>query len=192
VAKLDKENRPDLSRRKWLKRSAFATASASAISFSGLMTLAGQMPKGDSGVPVWLANGQIRRVVTGINPQGKSFVVTDESVNINDVWDTSLEHPLGSADEQSRTVQPNGKTKLFFSVLQPSKDPKPNLTNRIGFRPTQGIAYCLLLSGEIQLLVDTQEVTLKAGDILVERMAAHSWRNDGIVPVAMLIVRLEV
>jgi len=175
-----------------LKRSAVATASAGAISICGLLSTAAQAPQADSGVPPWLANGRIRRLVTGINVQGKSFVVSDESVHTNDVWDTSLEHPLGSAEEQPRTVQLNGKTKLFFSVLQPSKDPKPNLTNRVGFRPTQGIAYCLLLSGEIQLLVDTQEVTLKAGDILVERMAAHSWRNDGTVPVSMLIVRLEV
>ena len=185
-------SRSILSRRKWLKRSAVAAASASAISICELLSAAAQAPQGDSGVPPWLANGRIRRVVTGINVQGKSFVVADESVNINDVWDTSMEQPFGTAEEQPRTVQLNGKTKLFFSVLQPSKDPKPTLTNRIGFRPTQGIAYCLLLTGEIQLLVDTQEVTLKAGDILVERMAAHSWRNDGTVPVSMLIVRLEV
>src|ERR1700682_5545210 len=94
------KSRSILSRRKWLKRSAVAASSASAISICELLSTAAQPPQADSGVSPWLANGRIRRVVTGINAQGKSFIVSDESVNINDVWDTSMEHPFGSAEEQ--------------------------------------------------------------------------------------------
>ncbi len=132
-------------------------------------------------------------VTAGVNEEGKSYILSDESVSINDIWDTSADQPFGAGEQPPRKVHLNGNTRLFLAVLPPTtKEPKPTLTNRIGFRPTQGIAaYCYLLSGEIQLLVDTQEVTLKAGDILVERMAAHSWRNDGTVPVGMVIVRID-
>jgi hypothetical protein len=141
----------------------------------------------------WAARGRIRRVVTGLNRDGKSCVIADEVVGANDVWNTTQEQPFGprSAEEPPREVHPTGATRLFLAALPPSRDPKPSLSNRIGFRPTQGIAYCLILNGEIQLLTDVQEVTLKAGDVLVERMAAHSWRNEGSFPVGMLIVRIE-
>jgi quercetin dioxygenase-like cupin family protein len=73
------------------------------------------------------------------------------------------------------------------ATIQPSKDPKPNLENRVGFHRTPGIAYCFMLTGEIVLLVDTQEIRVRAGDLVVERNTLHSWRNEGTVPVAMLI-----
>jgi len=141
----------------------------------------------------WATSSHIRRVVTGLSRDGKSCVIADEVVSTNDVWKTTQDQPLGTgtAEEPPRNVRLTGTTRLFLATLPPSKDPTPTLSNRIGFRPTQGIAYCLILNGEIQLLTDLHEVTLKAGDVLVERMAVHSWRNESGSPVGMLIVRIE-
>jgi quercetin dioxygenase-like cupin family protein len=36
-------------------------------------------------------------------------------------------------------------------------------------------------------MVDTQEVRIKAGDLVVERNTMHSWRNEGTEPVTMAI-----
>jgi quercetin dioxygenase-like cupin family protein len=36
-------------------------------------------------------------------------------------------------------------------------------------------------------LVDTLEVRIKAGDLVVERNTMHSWRNEGTEPVTMAI-----
>jgi hypothetical protein len=46
--------------------------------------------------------------------------------------------------------------------------------------------------GEIVLLLDTEEVTLKAGDVLVQRNTAHSWRNDGPTPARAFAVMVHL
>ena len=80
-----------------------------------------------------------------------------------------------------------GQTRCFVATIAPSPDPKPDLTNRIGFHRTPGIAYCYVLSGEIVFLVDTAEVKVRTGDLIVERNTDHSWRNETSSPVTMLI-----
>ncbi len=61
----------------------------------------------------------------------------------------------------------------------------------IGYHRADGIAYCLILNGEIAFLVDMQEVIVRAGDVVVERNTLHSWRNEGREPVSMFIVTVS-
>lgn len=133
-----------------------------------------------------------RRVVTGTNSEGKSLIVSDEVVSANNIWTTTPDQPLGAgpSGEPHRITHARGDSRFFVAAIPPSRDPKPTLANRIGFRPTQGLAYCLILNDEIVFLTDLQETTLKQGDVLVERNAAHSWRNEKDVPVAMLIANV--
>ena len=42
-------------------------------------------------------------------------------------------------------------------------------------KPT--LDFCLVLEGEITLVLDLEEVHLKAGDTVVHRGGRHSWRN---------------
>jgi quercetin dioxygenase-like cupin family protein len=42
---------------------------------------------------------------------------------------------------------------------------------------TQTLDFCLVLDGEITLVLDTQEVHLKAGDTVVQRGTNHAWSN---------------
>jgi len=135
------------------------------------------------------AGGTMRRVISGHNAQGKSYIAGDELVDANDLWRTDAERPLGAGPTAERAPQfrPTGASRCFVAAIQPSSDPKPNLENRIGFHRTGGVAYCYILTGEIVFLTDLQEVRLKAGDLLVERGTDHSWRNEGTAPVAMLI-----
>jgi mannose-6-phosphate isomerase-like protein (cupin superfamily) len=42
---------------------------------------------------------------------------------------------------------------------------------------TRTLDFCLVLEGEITLVLDTQEVTLKAGDTVVQRGTNHAWSN---------------
>jgi len=44
---------------------------------------------------------------------------------------------------------------------------------------TKSIDYALVLSGEIDMLLDDTEVHLKAGDILVQQGTNHAWVNNG-------------
>lgn len=42
---------------------------------------------------------------------------------------------------------------------------------------TRTLEHCLILEGEITLVLDTEEVDLKAGDIVVQRGTNHAWSN---------------
>jgi len=42
---------------------------------------------------------------------------------------------------------------------------------------TKSIDYAVVISGEIDMLLDDSEVHLKAGDVLVQRGTNHAWVN---------------
>ncbi len=42
---------------------------------------------------------------------------------------------------------------------------------------TRTLDFCLVLEGEITLVLDTEEVDLKAGDTVVQRGTNHAWSN---------------
>ncbi len=44
---------------------------------------------------------------------------------------------------------------------------------------TKSIDYAVVISGEIDMLLDDSEVHLKAGDVLVQRATNHAWVNRG-------------
>jgi len=44
---------------------------------------------------------------------------------------------------------------------------------------TWSIDYAIVLSGEIDMLLDDTEVHLKAGDVLVQQGTNHAWVNNG-------------
>ncbi|KQP70006.1 hypothetical protein ASF40_09210 [Microbacterium sp. Leaf288] len=45
------------------------------------------------------------------------------------------------------------------------------------FHRTDSLDYAVVLSGEITLLVDDGETTLRAGDVVVQRATNHAWSN---------------
>jgi len=47
-----------------------------------------------------------------------------------------------------------------------------------------------MISGQITFGVETGEVTLSAGDVLVDRGVVHSWRNDGNEDAVYTVVAL--
>ena len=53
---------------------------------------------------------------------------------------------------------------------------------------TDTIDYVTVLEGEIIFMTETGEVTLGAGEFLVDRGVSHAWRNDGKVPAVTAIV----
>ncbi|HYS48114.1 MAG TPA: cupin domain-containing protein [Xanthobacteraceae bacterium] len=44
---------------------------------------------------------------------------------------------------------------------------------------TRSVDYAIVLSGEIDMLLDESEVHLKAGDVLVQQGTNHEWVNNG-------------
>lgn len=52
---------------------------------------------------------------------------------------------------------------------------------------TRTLDFCAVLEGEIVLVLDTQEVKLKAGEIAIQRGANHAWSNRSARPAVVAI-----
>jgi uncharacterized cupin superfamily protein len=47
--------------------------------------------------------------------------------------------------------------------------------------------FCIVLKGEIVLVLDTGEVKMKAGEIAILRGANHAWSNRSIKPAVVAV-----
>jgi quercetin dioxygenase-like cupin family protein len=56
---------------------------------------------------------------------------------------------------------------------------------------TRTIDYAIILSGEIDMLLDDTEVHLKAGDVLVQQATNHAWVNRGKEPCRICFVLID-
>ena len=52
---------------------------------------------------------------------------------------------------------------------------------------TRTLDFCVVLEGEIVLVLDTQAVALKAGEIAVQRGTNHAWSNRSARPAVVAI-----
>ena len=70
--------------------------------------------------------------------------------------------------------------------------PEPGSTPRHpGMHRTRSIDYAIVLSGEIDMLLDDSEVHLSAGDVLVQQGTIHAWVNNGSEPCRIAFVLID-
>ena len=140
---------------------------------------------------------KVRRVVTSHDDKGKAVVAIDEvsrdvvsfrrGATIANIWSTEG-FPVdnaGSADtakEITGTTRDNG---TVFRLIEYA----PGVTPRN--HRTDSIDYAVVLSGEIDMELDDQLVTLRAGDVLVQRGTIHNWVNRYSVPCVIAFVLIN-
>lgn len=56
---------------------------------------------------------------------------------------------------------------------------------------TRSIDYAIVMSGEIDMLLDDSEIHLKAGDVLVQQGTNHAWVNRGSEPCRIAFVLID-
>ena len=56
---------------------------------------------------------------------------------------------------------------------------------------TETVDYAVVLEGEIVMLLDEDEVHLKAGDVVIQRGTNHAWSNRSNKPAKMLYVLVD-
>lgn len=134
-----------------------------------------------------------RRVVTGLDDQGRSCVVIDGAVPAMSeaggmIWRTDgvPADNAGNADPcgvpwSIDLMQGGGST--FMVVDFPPGMP--------GFlHATDTLDYVIVLKGEVVLELESGEVTCRAGDCIVDRGVVHSWRNDSTSVATIATVTL--
>jgi mannose-6-phosphate isomerase-like protein (cupin superfamily) len=56
---------------------------------------------------------------------------------------------------------------------------------------TRTVDYAIIMSGEIDMMLDDKTVHLKAGDVVVQQATNHAWINRGKEPCRVLFVLLD-
>ncbi len=56
---------------------------------------------------------------------------------------------------------------------------------------TDTIDYIILLKGDVTLILDEEEVTLKPHDVVVQRGTNHAWVNNGSEPALLIAVLID-
>jgi mannose-6-phosphate isomerase-like protein (cupin superfamily) len=135
-----------------------------------------------------------RRVVTGLDEAGRSCVLIDGEVprvtpGANLIWRNAAipADNSGSADAgggyDPAHLHDGGVTFLLTEMPPGSGEPA-------FMHATNTIDYLAVLSGEIVLVLETGEVVLRAGDLIVDRGVIHGWRNDGAQTAVMVSVNV--
>ena len=134
-----------------------------------------------------------RRIVTGLDAHGKSCVLIDAPLrpvqgSAAIVWhtpslpaDNAPQVDAGDTPVGFDAMQGGGST---FMVMDFSPDVAPF------WHTTDTIDYIVMLVGEVVLALESGEVTLRAGDVLVDRGISHCWRNDSGAPARAAIIML--
>jgi mannose-6-phosphate isomerase-like protein (cupin superfamily) len=64
------------------------------------------------------------------------------------------------------------------------------VTNPLMHR-TRTVDYAIVMSGEIDMMLDDKTVHLKAGDVVVQQATNHAWLNHGTEPCRIIFVFLD-
>jgi quercetin dioxygenase-like cupin family protein len=138
----------------------------------------------------------IRRVVTGHAPNGDATVLIDEQstdivtfrpgATIWNVWSAPLPADNNNATDGAKQIVGTAmKGRSVFRVIEyaPGVAPRNHRTDSID--------YAIVLSGEIAMEIDNEEVQLRAGDVLVQRGTIHNWVNRGDTPCVIAFVLID-
>jgi quercetin dioxygenase-like cupin family protein len=56
---------------------------------------------------------------------------------------------------------------------------------------TRTVDYVVVIKGEIVLLLEDSEVTLRQGDVVVQRGTDHAWENRSSAPARMAFFHID-
>lgn len=136
--------------------------------------------------------GSPRRVVTGIDSDGKSCILIDGPVpQLNSASDLIWRTPVVPADNSgsedmaapyTMDMLHDGGTNFMHVTFPPKMGPYMHATDTLD--------YLVVLSGQIVLELEAGEVTLNPGDLIVDRGVMHAWRNDTDAPASMISITL--
>jgi hypothetical protein len=106
---------------------------------------------------------------------------------------TTLVHFVLAPQSASASVSPaemEKATAQMFEGLGASKA-RVNTSRNVGMHKTNTVDYVILLSGEVDLILDEGEVHLKQFDVVVQRGTAHAWVNRGAEPAQLMGVLID-
>ena len=170
---------------------------------SALATLAALVTRTASASPSTIASPRIaagRRVVTGVDAQGRSRIESVAPPPTNATWkesdaqgmdfwvarqvparvDTALEP--STAYELGNRAVPGGVVGRLMTW-------QPGLEYPMHTTPTLDLG--VIVSGKLELILETGSTILGPGDVIVQRGTAHAWRVVGNEPCTWVVVLID-
>ena len=144
-----------------------------------------------------LVESTVRRVITGHGADGVAKVLVDGACSVRrlapdlvrtSVWRTReapAEIDLGAdVDDIAEHALPfaAGSRMLIFEF-------EPHYRSKL--HRSETIDYAIVLEGEVELQLDAETVTLRAGDVAVQRGTNHVWINRGTITARVAIVMVQ-
>jgi mannose-6-phosphate isomerase-like protein (cupin superfamily) len=152
-----------------------------------------------------MSNSAPRRVVTGHDKTGKSIVLSDGpppqhhpmqgpqvGADFYEIWNSTRPVPLLTStepepNERAFTIMPvSGHLLRIIEIYPPSQGGKRTVMHR-----TRTVDYVVVISGEIVLVLDDSEITLRQGDVVVQRGTDHAWENRSSQPARMAFFHID-
>lgn len=138
-----------------------------------------------------------RRIVTGHDENGKAVVSIDAPARnhkfpseqltstlmwVTDETPTDFTSTVDEGDRQVGTAPPSGGTRFAVIEILPG--------NEYYLHRTDTVDYVICMEGELDMDLDDSSVTMKAGDIMIQRGTNHAWMNRGkkLARIAVVLV----
>jgi quercetin dioxygenase-like cupin family protein len=141
----------------------------------------------------------IRRIVTGHGAAGEAMIwingaaanhkFPNDKITSTLMWstDASPAQLFGSEDEGARilgSAPPLNGSRFTIMEFHPG--------NEANLHRTDTVDYVICLAGEIDMFLDdTRFITLRAGDVLIQRGTLHAWANRSDKPCRLAVVLLD-
>ena len=141
-------------------------------------------------------------VISDVFVKNKMEKNTRPGVSLTNLWHT-LEFPIEiqgdieKVDEEFIMFPQSNETICRISSFEPDKKYQNDASDSEAYfsdldaentlvkskrhpfmHKSKTLDYAIILEGEITLLLDNQEVTLKEGDVVVQRGTNHAWVNN--------------
>lgn len=141
---------------------------------------------------------KLRRVVTTDGPDGRGLVLADGSpgnsfvmngTKITRLWESaSVPAPLPATEDLGKTAGNAYRegfrgTSFYIAELPPGTD-----ETDIPMHRQDTLDYMAVLSGQVVLRIEGQDIPLEAGDTIVQSGNLHTWINRGTEPCVLLFV----
>jgi mannose-6-phosphate isomerase-like protein (cupin superfamily) len=152
-----------------------------------------------------------RSQVVGID-HGGAFLATGAGGGIHEIWASTTASELGAdaaeGDRPSFAPGPGGSSCRLVRIPPDAErwsDPaeaartaaaigqeRPAhwMARHPGMHVTPTLDYVLVLEGAVTAVMEDGEVSLAAGDVLVQRATAHAWKNAGAVPALLFVTMI--
>lgn len=174
-----------------------------AIAAAFIPPLSTRLSRGADMVIDRLANDHsLRRIVTAHDGNGTSIAQSDGQaphherfgdLTYVEIWRTgSSPAPLTLGTAADPTLGPLTLSQAGGSVFRVVDYlPAREGGKRTPMHRTSTVDYCILMQGELVLILEGSEITLKAGDVVVQRGTNHAWENRSDKPARMAFVMLD-